>query len=1315
MNQIYLCKPDGEILGVLNGIDDNNVILTKSITAPFELSFTVDKYVMYRGNKIVSNFYDSVSEHMELLLVTDKEKIKFIIDSEPSVAVSKVQEVKQVIAHSVEAELQYKLLRNFVINAGTPESQENLIKGDINGNIVKQGELNKELYDYNINPYTQLPIDYITVSSYRQNYEELSNAIKQTASNMLHIDWRDYHLDVSTENGVLSPVLNNIDTETVVRLFTELVKTFPKLQYNIRYGIDNVYAKINGQRVKSVTWGKIICFSEAILSLNNQQTENPLPTIIQPLYQAVSVDSEGVTTYTNFVVPKDTQIDYANIFITHYKAVIEYYSKYESQLNLLDLALEKAKVSGWTIGEIPEHIATSVYNFEIGSQDIYSFFTQTCANTMKVMFDFDRFERKINIIDISNEDEKHDTGVFIGLRNLANTININTTSEDGIITKIRPNGADDLGVGYVNFGEDDIVNLDYFMNKVNDINEKQFVSQSLADKYYNWKRKRDKEEISITIPQTAVKPYSKELIKSTVTVKGTRRKLYSVISQAYNKTIKDIDEIKNLVPIDGTKVDYNSYSQEALEKSYTAYQNAFQALIECYKTDYNIKDFDIETLDTITNSGNQGINIKDTLYWYDFICYRDSILPNIESAMKKFFATKNGEFIRNEDGSLKQILGGNPEYLNDPKIASGNYAYKYDVSIYGRDELETLKKSYIEKASALYKSAYIKRGEPLADLNGGTVEYNSTDSWASLTKEQQADFLGEDDFKEKIAIYLDYVSSYKRVNKTVSEGKYGVGTSLTVTCEGIIWQFNEAIKTCDATIHELEETQRSLSTLRNNIATDCSMENESNFTAEELSVLYKLISEADYSNENIMVTKNENGFRVSDNDLSYVVDAQEELYQDAMKRLYEVSKPQYSFTVSLDNLFAIKEFEPIRDSVALFNYIQLVIGLDTTETVKLRIVEMTYNPIVDSEDLTLKFSNMRYTCNGFSDLSNLFSDSLSMSNNISGHSNSSSNGYGSNDTQITLSNNLINALLKNRDFSIYDGAQSLINANNLLTLDNANKVYPTYSMLKDKNGKVYIDCSNLKSGVIKSVAEFQDTNDNNKIKPVSEIDLDSGNISLGKGHLSWNNATGKLIVSGEIQSTSGKIGGFTIDNNSLNANNNSIGISTGEYMLWAGNATSSKAPFRVTKAGKLVATNAEITGKIIANSGNIGGLEIDENGISIHDDADNGGDFYIPEYMPDEYGYLFQLKSSFDDVDSDKRLILRTIHDGLRVTREGTVIIKDLIVENGIQIKDATHSGYAYLSYRENNSSSDFDIELNVPQNNGAWATKKGSSLQITK
>lgn len=86
--------------------------------------------------------------------------------------------------------------------------------------------------------------------------------------------------------------------------------------------------------------------------------------------------------------------------------------------------------------------------------------------------------------------------------------------------------------------------------------------------------------------------------------------------------------------------------------------------------------------------------------------------------------------------------------------------------------------------------------------------------------------------------------------------------------------------------------------------------------------------------------------------------------------------------------------------------------------------------------------------------------------------------------------------------------------------------------------------------------------------------------------LHWFMSAGKVFgvtTNGALYSTSGHIGGWTIDANNLKSSNGTVGLkgsgsADADVVFWAGNATSSSAPFRVTRAGALTATSATFGG-----------------------------------------------------------------------------------------------------------------------------------------
>jgi len=87
-------------------------------------------------------------------------------------------------------------------------------------------------------------------------------------------------------------------------------------------------------------------------------------------------------------------------------------------------------------------------------------------------------------------------------------------------------------------------------------------------------------------------------------------------------------------------------------------------------------------------------------------------------------------------------------------------------------------------------------------------------------------------------------------------------------------------------------------------------------------------------------------------------------------------------------------------------------------------------------------------------------------------------------------------------------------------------------------------------------------------------------------------------IAGRIVAQTGSIGGWTIGSD-LHAGSGSSYVALSTSGIWAGNNSMGSAPFRVTNTGALTATDATITGTITATSGTIGGWTIDKTNNNI--------------------------------------------------------------------------------------------------------------------
>lgn len=880
---IYLVKPTGDVLGSLNGLKEETCNVKRVLTDMWELSFEVNKYIDEKEFK-KSDYYDSISEKMQIWLQTDLIDTMFVIDSEPVISNNGIQETKTITAHTLESELQYKILRLFYINNGNSTSKEYLAKD-------------------NINSYTQLPNEYISLVNF----------------------------------------------------------------------------------------------------------ENP-------------------------------------------------------ELSLLHLVLEGTE---WSVDEnlktIEPEMCDKKFTFSVDEQDIYSFLMNTIAPTAQIIFFFDRKTRIVSFRSFDNLGK--DTGIFIGLRNLAQQIDIESTSESGLITKYKPTCSENLGVEYVNFGDPYIYNLDYFANTHNEYGDYKYVTESFHDEYVAW-----------------------------ITKRNDNRQQFIDLTKEYNQNLIKIDELKNRLPNDGCSIDYKTFKSDELYFSLNAYENALATLITLYKEDYPEKytSSDVELDEE---------HLKTTMYWYDYYSYKYQIIPSVLEAMKIWYETdSNGNLIIGDDGKYIVCENGNPAYANNIDIIKPVDSFKYEFELYGLDELQSKKKAWMECVNLLYKDGFITKG-----TRDNPTQYNTPDEngWNSLTSEQKNQFTSITAYKETLNNYLDYMSLDVREN------------SITQTeCKGIIRQCEDAIEQRQHEIDALQSANGILQEQRNALSSSVLPEN--NFSSDNLKIFRLLIHEANYSNENIVVT--------SLDDILSKIDIAEELYNDGYNDLAIVSQPQYSFKTTIDNLFALEEFTPLHKDMDIGNFIRLMPDMFSDDFVKLRIISIETNPLINTPDISIEFSTMTKSLSDMTDLTFLFDEKTSGGTSESSSS-SSSGTYGKNDAEIQIANNMLNALLKTETF----GTQV-----SDVILDSISGNKGDFKKLLAHSGIF----DSLEAGTIKinsaCLVDMIKSENYSPNETGSMFNLKDGSIDFAGGSLTYDKDKG-LVIRGEKGKTS--IDGSSVNTGALTSNN----------------------------------------------------------------------------------------------------------------------------------------------------------------------------------
>ena len=142
---------------------------------------------------------------------------------------------------------------------------------------------------------------------------------------------------------------------------------------------------------------------------------------------------------------------------------------------------------------------------------------------------------------------------------------------------------------------------------------------------------------------------------------------------------------------------------------------------------------------------------------------------------------------------------------------------------------------------------------------------------------------------------------------------------------------------------------------------------ENYFTEEDLAQIYPLLIDTDYSNTNIQMQETDTA--------ATKIDVEQELLDDCLDKVSELSQPQITFTSDLDNLYRIEKFDTLGKDLNLLRYIHLAVRDDYV--VKLRVTGISWNPCDIDSSLTVEFSNMITSRSGRSD----FTDIINSENN----------------------------------------------------------------------------------------------------------------------------------------------------------------------------------------------------------------------------------------------------------------------------------------------------------------------------------------------
>lgn len=656
---------------------------------------------------------------------------------------------------------------------------------------------------------------------------------------------------------------------------------------------------------------------------------------------------------------------------------IKFYNPENEDLSFLHIVLKHADVPGWKIGYVDNItldddkvlLPNEICNFDVDDQNVYAFFTQTAAPAYKCVFEFDTENLLINVY--KPDSLGKDTNVVLGFRNIQDSVTI--SRDDSLVTQFYVDGLDDYNIDLANFGNSVITDCSHFCREP-------YMNIVLQEKYTAWQK----------------------YIES-------RRDEYCNLSREYNKNLEILAELMNRVPIDTAQTNWFGQKVEDLKDAY----DSNMAIIKGFESIHVDEEgnFDLEDL---KNSSDWPMYESIMNYTLPSIVAalqaQDETIEgfgkgNIISCVNPVVLGQDWYMVGSGTSSFQTVqINDAPAYgiTRGVKVIGTNGGiYQHNISI---EPSQRYTLSCFVKGSGTFYLGYNNTGEDRKNIS-----YNITSSWTrvytsfNLTSHLiDVAFTGSSDFTvcgmqlemgdapsqfgyftQSEAIMKAYetdwklygiaelktkIATYDSCIKELKKNGYADGYNpLSGYEEAYFTQMHQKyldyLNLKDQAETALKERQAEydaakkpeIQEKRNQIAKDVLMENFGKvqekypaFTDKETYIIKSLYNQATYSNENIIITT-----------LDSTVDAVDKaitLYKDAVEELYVESHPQYTYTDEIGNIYALPEFREYHDQLAVNDFVRL--GLSDTRYVKLRVVEIRYNPCDMDETMEVTFSNM---------------------------------------------------------------------------------------------------------------------------------------------------------------------------------------------------------------------------------------------------------------------------------------------------------------------------------------------------------------------
>ena len=1011
---IYLAQPGKNILCAINGIDSSSVSIEINTNNTTTLSFTVNKYI---NENIVSNAYDDIEEMMELYC----DGIWFKIVDPPSISYDGLQETKEVTAESYEIMLSQYLLNDFKVNTGDKSSYEMQYKRKYDLNCKGNPDHDP---DY-------ISDEYFSVTFYNPDCQELS---------LLHLILKHANLDGIWSIGYIdnTPSQSNdksdkaylkdyqyfyeVDNKSVYTFLTQEVASACRCIFEF----DTVNMTINAYRPEGL--GKD---TELFLSFRNIQNNISISrdsSLITQFYvsgmsdyniDSVNFKNSLITDYSHFMndryMPLSLQQKYKR-YVDYKESKRDTYVFNSKVYNYINEKLTELK------NRVPiDNVKNDWFSSSV--KDLKSAYNSNTAIILGIQklyvddnnnFDINELKKHQSDWDLYDQIMSYTLPAIIaalhskGIDGSEAIDELNKLFENNPKFKIKGNGNILSNVNPV------VINTDWIIitnNSRYDYCRAEDVSIDLDG--CNGINRGFKFDTTYKEPE--FDPDNPGVIETPVY--GTGGMPSSIIGSFENSY--GVVQQKISINVD------SYYCLSCYIKQEKLYSDGYFCL-KCgrssttFKSDIGEKKFVLQSANQWQKCSMFFKSQNNTLINVAFIECNGDDTYDYTKYMPFHICGMQLEEITEEDYN-NNVNTTNFGYFIESEDSIKSYETNWDL--YGIDELKTKIKVYENCLIELKKKGFSTTASSF-DLNCDIDYYSQMkqcyndyqaliDQATKALTERQAEY---DNLLNGVVTNIDIGDTRPVLDKdgnplkdekgndvtepilyTVQNGMTGADNIRSFLAKdvdmnnwGINWKSDINVN--------LDNNYKYLST----ILSESELADES-FNDEDLKTLLLLSRQAVYTNENIDITSIDTSVTA--------INQVKKLYDDAVNELYIESHPQYTYSDTIENIYALPELRDYHDKFNVNDFVH--VELNDGSYITLRLIKISYNPCDLDESMEITFSNMiQYKAKR-----NDFNILLEGMTNTSSHDAGSIQGKSNDGGTMTVSTEVIQQLLSSPMFT----------------------------------------------------------------------------------------------------------------------------------------------------------------------------------------------------------------------------------------------------------------------------------------------------------